>query len=268
MGLFSRKKRQSSEESLSPNKNKWFNDYNNWDYDEDKINAAWMHFLNDLKSLLSDTKIIEPNDAADNYSYELRGKMDGLPVKFETDTMDYSYSNPPCLNVIIKLKDYEGDFDLTRDHDKIPMDKDDDDWGDEDQDIRVFVGKGIFVEGDEDRVCSTLAYIDGFPEDITDAVLQQMEEIPILYYRISYDQLEVFPEDSPILWENPIDRYTAILDLMGKIAKHVLGSNVESDNIEKKILTKYKRVKCKYCSSHFLMGETSNCPNCGGSDVE
>ena len=78
-------------------------------------------------------------------------------------------------------------------------------------------------------------------------------------------ELEIFNDDSPVNWENPINKYLDLLKLVVEIAKILGETEISADSINKEILTKYKRVKCSYCSSVFLMGIKPNCPNCGGN---
>jgi DNA-directed RNA polymerase subunit RPC12/RpoP len=48
------------------------------------------------------------------------------------------------------------------------------------------------------------------------------------------------------------------------LSKELGKGETTKESVNKEILTKYKRVKCSYCSSMFLMGKKPNCPNCGG----
>ena len=270
MGLFSKKKNEKPVE-LKPNINTWFDDYDNWqgsDYDKDKIDEAWKSFLEELGTHLSAPKFLLPDEGAEREHFELRGRYEDIPVKIMTDTMMYEY-DPVTLDITMKLKGFEGYFDLTRDLEKIPIEKDtDEDWGEEDQTVRVFVAKGIFAEDYEDEVQQTLSIVKALPQDLMNNLLKLIEEIPILYFRISYGELEIFLDVSPVYMENPIEKYLALLNLVVELAKNLGNGDISKDNVNKEILTKYKRVKCTYCSSMFLMGLKPNCPNCGGNYEE
>ena len=68
---------------------------------------------------------------------------------------------------------------LEWDPEQIPKKKDtDEDWGDEDQKIRVFVAKGIFAEGDEYDVNETLSSFSALSDEVEEKLLDIIEDVP------------------------------------------------------------------------------------------
>mgnify|MGYP001585003270 CR=1 FL=1 len=221
--------------------------------------------MEDLGTNLSNPKVLMPDKAAERKHYELRGRYEDIPVKFYTDMADYE-SYPVNLDLKTKFTGFEGVFCLYRNLNKIPIEKDtDEDWAEEDQSIRVFVGKGIYVEGYEEGVQYVLSIFQTLPQDILDHILQLMEEIPIYDFSIGNEEFDVIADDSPVNMEDPVEKYMSVLNIMLELKKILSNAEISAEAVNKEIITEYKRVQCSYCSSKFLMGMKPNCPNCGGN---
>jgi hypothetical protein len=268
MGLFDRFKKEKNNleknEEVFPGANKWFSGCDKWE-EEEMWNEAYEAFYNDLAKSLNDAKI---KYATDDYEVlEIRAKKNNRPLRVKWDQI--SYDEPEWVEIEMKCNNTLGTIDLERNYDKIPKKKDaDPDWGDDDQTMRVFLQKGIYAEGDEDEVNETLSVLNSFPQLLIDKILSLIEEYEIIYFRLNDEVMSAIIESNIVDLKEPIKKIITVIDLLEELTTLIDSNKLQKKALDKNISAEYKRVKCDFCSTMFLMGKKSNCPNCGGAYTE
>ncbi len=195
----------------------------------------------------------------DNEDIEIRGRINNRPVRI---VWSYSDLHPDDPSVELQCSETIPVIDLERDYDQIPKEKDvDEDWGDEDQELRIFVAKGIFVEGDEDAVNETLGNFKALPQEMADKMLQKMEAAPLTYLRTGYETVESVYDIDVVKMQDPVNEIYSMAELLDEIATLYDKGEAKARNQNQTL--DYKRVSCKYCSTMFILDKKSNCPNCG-----
>ena len=196
----------------------------------------------------------------DDDCIEIRGSLNDFPVKvsvnvrdFKTETfvkVNYADSSPrPMIN-----------YDLT----KVPKERastEEDPWADDDE-IRVFVGEGVFFESsDEDDIEENLSYWEQIDESTRKALIEGLTEHKIEMISATYDEIETSYWNAEDLLQ-PSDTSKAIvacLSLSILIAKSLEGVIVKESSGDTRV---NKLVTCKYCSTKYPLGTDANCVNC------
>jgi len=213
----------------------------------------------------------------DDDEIELRARIGGTPLKINFE-VDMGWVRPE-----MKITNRTGDLDLERDHEKIPQDRDpDDDWADEDE-LRVFVAKGIFVEGDEPDVNGTLGTLAALPSELSQRLLAEMERLRMSRLYAFSDSLSVGFQPNNYEMADPVQHILDGLRLMKELADalakgdrdmasepnviirghvEIDGQRVESTQGIPQAAA-IGRVKCAYCSTLFVSAAEPRCPNCG-----
>lgn len=203
----------------------------------------------------------------DDEHIDLRGTYDGAPIRFAVWMSFGSF-----WTIQMRCPNRLGEIDVERDHEKIPKQGDEDDPFDEHEERRVFLAKGIFVEGSDDDVSEKLGTWSRLPEALQTRILADMERLDIRTIRshsddVSLNQRPGLSElDDPIGYMEDCARLLAALkDAIGKGAPAgaaepgvEMGRGVASGH--------YERMTCAFCSSVFLftIGHQT-CPNCGAA---
>ena len=139
-----------------------------WDMEDEERWPLCEALLNDIAPHLENGKI---KKLPDDDEIELRARIGGTPVRINFE-VDMGWVRPE-----MKVTNRIGEIELERDHEKIPQERGaDDDWADDDE-LRVFVAKGIFVEGDESEVDSTLGSLAALPPELSQKLLTEMERL-------------------------------------------------------------------------------------------
>lgn len=144
----------------------------------------------------------------------------------------------------------------------------DDPW-DEDEERRIFVGKGIFVEGYDDDISKKLEVWSKLPEALREEILVEMERLDIEGVD-SYDKtasLSVNPGLNDL--DDPIAYMVSCAELLSHIKNAVESGDTVSEQTGEgtpQVIAKgpTRTLTCAYCTSLFILSEGSNtCPNCG-----
>ncbi len=242
--------------------------------DEDKL-ALCQQLLGEIAPRFDNAKI---KPLPDDDEIELRGRVDDIPFRVNIE-YDMGWVRPE-----MKITNRTGEIELERDHDKIPKERDDDDdWADEDE-LRVFVARGIFVEGDDDEVNETLSTLQQMPPDDVEYVLAQIEQRKVTRLYAHVDALHVTLDPNVQDMADPVAEIVANVEWMKFLAQTlaagqrdmsaeprvVIRGNVEIDGQPvaptagaPAAAAAVHRVKCGYCSTLFVHGANPNCPNCG-----
>lgn len=245
------------------------------DDDEQKW-ALCEELLGELAPRLDGAKI---KKLPDDDEIELRGRMGDTPVKVNLK-VDMGWVRPE-----MKITNRTGELWLERDHEKIPQQRDpDDDWADDDE-LRVFVAKGIFVEGDEKDVNENMDTLRQLPGETGAELLAAMERLRITTVCALIDSLSFHAGPNLRYMADPIAHFSDLLAIMKKLADALASGErdmagepkvritgaveINGQRIEPTaggfVAPAIERVQCEYCSTLFVLGTVSNCPNCGAT---
>lgn len=237
-------------------------------------------FLAEVGAAYEGAKVLPPNADGD---VELRARSAGLAFRFVIDAGTW------WLMPDMKFDNRTGELELTRDLQQVPSPRDsedrdeDDPWGEDDA-LRVFVAKGIFVEGVETDVDETLAVLDSLPAAHRTELLAGMERLGISWLQAGSDQLSVRFDPNLDRLGEPVETVHACVSLMARLAVQ-LGEGSRDMGAEAKVLIRgaveidgqlvqpsaaqlpqrrFERAACAYCRTIFRAdGDAPKCPNCG-----
>ena len=237
---------------------KRFNGFRSWE--DDKKKAVGMEFLADIGTRLTNPKVKEVLDEDD---LELRARFEDIPVRVKYE-LDMGW-----VNLEMKCASPIDDLELEWDLEKIPVhsDDDDDDWGDDDE-IRAFVGKGVFVEGDKDSVNNSLAALASLPAEVGDRIVKTMEQLRLTRFYLFSDSISVGFDDNSYEMADPVAMVNETMEMMAAVAQTVgtVTPPVPGQGGGGGVtVVPVQLVTCSYCSSKFNLGASSRCPNCGGA---
>ncbi len=187
---------------------------------------------------------------------ELRGRLGATPVRLRIWVVD------PRARLEVKLANHTGPLLLRRDLDQIPTAAGPaDDWSEDDL-LRVFVARGIFVHGDEHDVARSQATLARLPEAVAAALLDGMERHGLATVEAGDDLLEVELADAVPRMPDPVAQLRGALALAGELAV-ALGA---ADGAVRRARPGFEgRVRCAYCATLYVLGDRSHCPNCGAA---
>lgn len=234
----------------------WKQRFADWDDKENEDQAALLEeFLGQVAQEFDNGKV---KPLLDERKIDLRARVGGRPYRARVDAENSQ------VHMELKIANRAGEIDIERDHDKIPKEKDEDeDWADEDE-LRVFVAKGIFTEGEEDEVNETLATLRSLDESVTAKLYAEMERLPVDSLLAMADQLVVHIDPALHEAEQPDQIIRDAARLMDEFAQSLEGGGRDlSEQSGGAGLTAAKRVTCSYCRSLFMLGTRPECPNCG-----
>lgn len=230
--------------------------------------------LQDIAPHLENGKI---KKLPDDDEIELRARIGGTPVRVNFE-VDMGWVRPE-----MKITNRIGEISLERDHEKIPQDRDSgDDWADDDE-LRVFVAKGIFVEGDDEEVDETLGSLSRLPGDLDRKLVAEMERLQISHFYAFSESMNVGFGPNNYEMVDPVQHILDAIQLMKSVAdalatgerdmasepRVVIRGNVEIDGLRVEPTEgvhaphAVERVTCGYCSTLFVPAAELRCPNCG-----
>jgi hypothetical protein len=195
----------------------------------------------------------------DDENIDLRGSYDRSPIRFAVWMSFGSF-----WTIEMKVPMNQNVIALERDLEKVPKAGDEDDPFDDDEERRVFVGKGVFLEGDDEDIARKLELWRALPEDARDAIVEGMSDVDAraLYYAgesIILSQTPGLPD-----LDDPVGYMRACGDLLVKLRDAVGGADFPELMAETPAAGAGMGVACKYCSSlYFLSPGHPRCPNCG-----
>ncbi len=206
---------------------------------------------------------IKPNQEDDEM--ELRARIGGMPIRVQLET-DMGW-----VFVEMKIKNRVGLFELQWDTDMGPIDvDDDDDWGDEDGDVRVFVHKNVFLEGSWSEVEESIGTLKSIPNGFANSLYESMSRLEASRF-LAEPSLIKLNKIIPAFYEmsDPIKEITALVQVVQDSAK-VLEAGSRDLTAQPSVfadglagLSRPKRVTCAYCHCQFPLGDSARCENCG-----
>ena len=235
---------------------KRFEGFRNWE--DDKKKAVGKEFLADIGTKLENPTVKEMLDEDD---LELRARFEDVPVRVKYE-LDMGW-----VNLEMKCATPIDDLEIEWDLEKIPVHSDDDDdWGDDDE-IRAFVGKGVFIEGGKAEVSNSLAILASLP--VADQIVETIERLRLTRFYIFSDSINVGFDDNSYEMADPVAMVSEAIALMVNVAKTVgtvtLPTPGQAASGGGVVIVPVKLVSCTYCSTKFNLGAKTRCPNCGGA---
>lgn len=201
-------------------------------------------------------------EVPDDENIDLRGTFRGVPVRFAVWMSFGSF-----WAIEMRAPMWAGHFDIERDYEKIPKHGDADDPWDEDDGRRIFLAKGIFVEGDEAEVSRKLDLWSQLPEATRRAIVAGMEQLDAQH--LSYAGESVRLAQGPGLpdLDDPGAYLEGCAALLAELKDGVEEAGLLSagaTQVADTTLPAPIRVGCHYCGTLFVSGLAhQNCPNCG-----
>jgi hypothetical protein len=194
----------------------------------------------------------------DEDDLELRARIQGIPVRLQYE-LDMGW-----VSLEMKVPGTIDELSLEWDPEKIPVHADggDDDWDEEDE-YRVFVGKGVFVEGDKDEVNQTLGALASLPAEASSDLVSTIEKRQLSRFSIYTERMSAGFKDNSYEMRDPIAEITEVTGMMARVAQS-LGSVTRAPEAAGAAVAE-SFVRCSYCGTKFVLGPSSACPNCGAS---
>jgi hypothetical protein len=219
----------------------------------------------------------------DDGNIDLRGSYDGAPVRF---AIWMSFGSFWAIEMLCENR--IGELEIQRDHDKIPKGKDASDPWSKDEERRVFVAKGIFVEGRDQEVAEKLGVWSKLPDALRENVVTEMERLNMNAVRSYTNNVSFNVKPKLRDLDDPIEYMTACARLLAELKNALaqgdraplVGGVQIRGNVQINGVTVQPNVApdagaaavamtpltCKYCSSLFILAAGKNaCPNCGAA---
>lgn len=276
--IFKSKPKAEPDETPQPAASSWAARLKNFRRMEDEEKWALSEaLLQDLGTRFDKPKIKKSDDFDD---IELRARTGDLPIKIKFD------ATSGWVSIDMQCDNRTGILVLTWDMDKLPKEKDDDDdWADDDE-IRIFVGKGVFVEGDDDDVNRSLTTLQSLPTAFADELVSKMTTMKLTLFTAVPGEISIGFKDDHYEMADPVQEILEGVELM-KSAAEAFGagdrdmSNEPTVQISGNVMINgqmvtpnvssapapqaIQRITCKYCSTVYLLTPASKCPNCGAA---
>ena len=218
--------------------------------------------LQPLTALLGASRVLSNPD--DPTECEVRGAKDGRPARVKLD-------DRPFLECELKANVGARVIVLCRDPNKVPKRGDaEDPW--DDGDVRTFVAKGIYAEGDREQVEGFLRTLDGLSPSARGALLGAMEGCfagsPIALFVAAGDEVgisgmvsyEGAARDAELCLSALVPIAAEIESLPDPVQAMIDGAGAGSPP---GIPSNLAVASCAYCGSRFVTAWGFNCPNCG-----
>lgn len=218
--------------------------------------------LQPLTAILGASRVLpNPDDPSE---CEVRGAKDGRPARVKLD-------DRPFLECEVKANVGARVIVLCRDPTKVPKRGDaEDPW--DDGDVRTFVAKGIYAEGDREQVEGFLRTLDGLSSSARGGLLGAMEGCfpgsPIALFVAAGDEVGLSgmvsyvgaAQDAELCLSALVPLAAEIEALPDPIQAMIDGVGAGSPAGAPSNLAV---ASCEYCGSRFVTAWGFNCPNCG-----
>ncbi len=228
-------------------------EYNGLD-DEAKV-ALLSAFLAEAGKPLGAAKV-RP-DAGD-FEVQLRGRLGEYPVRVKVQL------HLGALTFELKHQQRAGTLYLDWDPEAVarPVEAPDDWSDDDDDDLTVFVHKGIFVAGDADQVRESLAVLQALPPAAVDELFASMirQQIEQLYVRP--DEIMASPDPCLPDLEDPLAAFAEVFSLLTRVVS-IFSAAPPADEERIARIPISELVVCKFCGARFMPAAQPRCTNCG-----
>lgn len=219
-----------------------------WEDDEPEAlhREACALLFDAIQDTLTRPKQLLPDE--DRSEAELRGRVGEVPVRLKIES-DGEWS------LEAKVGETSGVY-LRYDPDLEPVEADaEDDFAEED-DIRVFVTKGLYMETTPDVIELYMPFIERAEPAQLDQLRDAMARLQLSFVWFLNEELEVGGKVPCQQLDDPVAVFREVLEVVGWMGT-VFPEQTESKG-------SLSRVRCQYCGGHYFFGiRREACPNCG-----
>lgn len=198
---------------------------------------------------------------------EWRGTYNNLPMRIKANTFPY-------IEGALKFQNPHGTVDLNWDPDYVQQPGDNDAW-DEDDSVRIFVGKGVVIETFAWGIESELAGYKALPVQQMQELVKAMPECCIGHLYIRDGEIEWNHKDNAQEMADPIAQAARFAQLAGWAAAAwaAIPPDAAAQAVRQQVEAQegqnagpnpaIHRAKCNYCQATHLVNAQGTCPNCG-----
>ncbi|MBT8493445.1 MAG: hypothetical protein KJO07_10345 [Deltaproteobacteria bacterium] len=232
-----------------------------WDWDSPQARALTHEILQAAAPAFQPAQIKE---VPDDENIDLRGSFSGSPVRF---AVWLSFGTFWAIEMLAQSP--IAHFAIERDHEKIPKLKEAHDPWSQQEEQRIFVGKGIFFEGYDDDIAARLALWAQMPPGLQQRVVHDLEALDARTLSVVADRVMLSQTPGFSDLPDPIGYMQGCAALLATVRDWCTqGANPQMAAPPQ--MTQLggvgpgARMTCSYCSSLFILSAASNtCPNCG-----
>lgn len=225
--------------------------------EDDQKRQLVTQFFHAAAPLLQNAQVVpKPNDD----EIQLRGIYSGYPMRVVCDAFfdlafDVKAEGGPRNGLCFRF-----------DPDSAPSPGDVDPW-DEDDEVRVFLARCIFVEDSAGDIDATLRRIGALPVEFLAHLYQLMHHNDLTVVNLtSQGPGASFRHHIGTMWD-PMTQLQQVLWLLAYGANVYRALPVEQAYTPQAYAAPQAaapfRAQCRYCSTIYLLDATSQCPNCG-----
>jgi hypothetical protein len=202
-------------------------------------------------------------------------KADIFPAYFEIYKKSGLFSAEKAMNCQPDyLETYMSDYakvyscilNLQNDPEKIPVHKDIQDPWNKDDVLRIFVAKGIYIEGYEEISNIHLAVFQSFSEEFRNNLTGFMINNQIRHIALYLEEVQIaFRCDQLLI--RPItgveESLKMLLAVAGELETVPYSETMNFDTGNAENLVKVRLATCNFCTSKYPLVNECRCPNCG-----
>ncbi len=228
-----------------------FRGFDDWD-DGRKQQLVTQYFQAAGQNMQEPKIVPKPNDE----EIELRGVYQSYPTRVVCDAFF-------GLNVEMKAPNQQLEaLCVYFDPNFEPTPGDADPW-DEDDEVRVFLGKGVYVEDDAEDIDQTLRLVRSMPPEFVGHLCNLMQANALASVVLSPQAAHAaFRNGLAEMWD-PMVQLGQVLWLLAYGANVYTALPPATEQVEADAGIAVERVKCKYCGTVYLLTPESLCCNCG-----
>ncbi len=204
-------------------------------------------FAGEVSSRFPRSQVVLNKDEEEVY---VRGRLDDVPIQVRI------WAAFGSLFVSMRWENPLPDMDLTRDLSKKPRKARGGDWGEKDE-VRLFLGPAIFVEGQRDDAQAMAAAWGVLPPEATEPVLEAMTRLDLSFAYFQREEAKASFEKSFYEMDDPVGAVLEVARILVAFFKAVGAAQLPP------AIPALEAGDCKYCGARFNKQRRSTCPNCG-----
>lgn len=186
---------------------------------------------------------------------EWRGPLGDLPFRVRVDEFD-------DVMLEVKVPNPTGDFALSFDPSAVPQAGASDAWDEADQTV-VFVGPGIFFDGESREVDAQVQAWSRLAEPSRERVIETMRESDLGTLSVEGGLLSAALRDGLASMRDPDAQLSRASSGLAELGAALAALPARPSDAESS--TPWQRANCRYCRTVFVWSTKSACPNCGAS---